>query len=606
VIGREANRRRSLGLVVLAGLAAGTGVADGWTNTFHTAGADLVGLAAAFVLVELVAVGVAGDLFWGRPARVVSGAFEVLAATTTAVGGLVALHLVADRWADETSLLVRPTILAAGGLALVAWFVADLRRREPDRAPLGIALLVGAGWAPATVALGVTALVTVVLGLGSPIAVGVTAVAMAALLVVAGRDGADVMALLFVIPAPFTAGHHPMVAGGLALAGALLLASVAVIHAPLARLDAQVEAVWLLALSTALPVVAAGIVTFGHVDVFIAATTAVLVLWAASLVLEVAGDDPPFRGIAFPPRAAALLTLLAAPVLHPAGLAALSGLLAVLALADALGRRRPLAAVQTAALAPLTLGMITLALGATNALAALVVIGVAVIATTVDDLVPDAWRIVTRLSALSAAFVALTLAGPDRATLATLLVVLGGLGIVWAIRLGLTDVALLSAVVATVGIWLHLVDHGVRASEPYLAPVAAGMLVAGWWWRRTTPMSSWVAYGPALGLFGGAALLERTAGGGVGHALVAGAVGLVAVVIGGQRRLIAPLMIGTALLVAITVHESLAVTAGVPTWAWLGLGGTILVTAGIVMERTDHGPIETGRRVVDVVAERFS
>ncbi len=201
---------------------------------------------------------------------------------------------------------------------------------------------------------------------------------------------------------------------------------------------------------------------------------------------------------------------------------------------------------------------------------------------------------------------ALTLAGPDRATLATLLVVLGGLGVVWSLRLGLVDVAVLSAVVSTIGIWLHLVDHGVRASEPYLAPVAVGMLFAGWWWRRTTPMSSWVAYGPAIGLFGGAALLERTAGGGVGHALVAGSVGLVAVVIGGQRRVIAPLLIGTALLVAVTVHESLAVTAGVPTWAWLGLGGTILVTAGIVMERTDHGPIETGRRVVDVVAERFS
>ncbi len=79
-----------------------------------------------------------------------------------------------------------------------------------------------------------------------------------------------------------------------------------------------------------------------------------------------------------------------------------------------------------------------------------------------------------------------------------------------------------------------------------------------------------------------------------------------AVIVGGQRRLIAPLLLGTALLVALTVHESLAVTAGVPTWGWLALGGVTLIGAGIAMERAESTPLETGRRVVDVVAERFS
>ena len=444
VIGREAGRRRSLGLVVLAGLAAATGVADGWTQTFHTPGADLMGLAAVFTLIELVALGVAGDPFWGHPARAAAGAVEALAAAATAVGGVVALHLVAERWSDETSLIVRPAFLVAGVLALVAWYVADLRRREDDHGPLGVALLVGAGWAPATVAMAVTALVTTALGLGAPVAVGVTAVAMAALLVAGGRDGADVMALLLVIPAPFTAGHHPVVAASMASAGALLLAAVTVIHAPLARLDAQVEAVWMLALSTALPVLAAGIAHLrprrragrGH-DGGARAVGRVPGARASPVTIRAS------RGIALVPRAAALLSLLTAPELTAAGLAALSGLLAALALADALGRRRPSLAVQTAVLAPLTLGMAMLAAGATNAVAALAVIGMAVIVTAVDDLVPESWRIVTRLSALSAAFVALTLAGPDRATLATLLVVLGGLGVVWSLRLGLVDVALL-------------------------------------------------------------------------------------------------------------------------------------------------------------------
>ena len=606
VIGREAGRRRSLPLVVLAGLAAATGVVDGWVSVVHDTPAHLVGLATLFVLAELVAQGVAGDPFWGRPARAVAGSLEVVAATVGLFATVVAEAVVTERWSDELAVVTRPAVLVAGSLAVVGWFVADLRRRQPDSASMGIALLVGAGWAPATVAMAVTALTTVALGLGAPLLVGVAAVVVASFLVLGGRDGADVMALVLVVPAPFLAGHHPPVAAGLALCGALLLAAVTVIRASLARHTAEVETVWLLALSTTLPVVVAGVATFGHVDVLAATTTAALVLWAASLVLDCVPDDDRFEGVCLAPRSAALLTLLAAPAMTAGGLAVLSGLLAGLALVDAVARRRPLMAVQTAILAPLSLGMAMLALGASTAAASLTVIGLCVAATAIDPLVSADWRSAARLGATSAAFVALTIAGPDRSTLATLLIVLGGLGIAWAVRLATPDIAVLGGFIATVGIWLHLVDHGVRVSEPYLAPVAAGLLVAGWWWRRTQPLSSWVAYGPALALFGGAALVERAAGGGVGHALVAGVVGLVAVVVGGQRRLIAPLFLGTALLVGVTVHESLAVTAGVPTWAWLGLGGTVLVAAGIVMERTDHGPVETGRRVLDVVAERFS
>jgi hypothetical protein len=116
----------------------------------------------------------------------------------------------------------------------------------------------------------------------------------------------------------------------------------------------------------------------------------------------------------------------------------------------------------------------------------------------------------------------------------------------------------------------------------------------------------WVAYGPAVALLGGAALAERLDHGAPVHALVAGAVGLLAVVAGGRFRLIAPLVLGTTLLIALTVDESLAVTAGVPTWGWLALGGSILVGSGIAMERAETSPLETGHRVVDAVSERFS
>ncbi|MGH8975247.1 MAG: SCO7613 C-terminal domain-containing membrane protein, partial [Acidimicrobiia bacterium] len=96
-------------------------------------------------------------------------------------------------------------------------------------------------------------------------------------------------------------------------------------------------------------------------------------------------------------------------------------------------------------------------------------------------------------------------------------------------------------------------------------------------------------------------------GGGPGwHALVAGIVGVAAVAAGGAWRLAGPLVLGTGLLVAVTLHESLAALAGVPTWAWLATGGGFLLATGIALERSDTSPVEAGRRVVDVLSERFA
>ncbi|MDQ3898635.1 MAG: hypothetical protein M3326_15560, partial [Actinomycetota bacterium] len=102
-----------------------------------------------------------------------------------------------------------------------------------------------------------------------------------------------------------------------------------------------------------------------------------------------------------------------------------------------------------------------------------------------------------------------------------------------------------------------------------------------------------------------AALAERVTGGAGWHGLVAGAVGTAAVALGGWRKLAGPMVVGTGLLVAVTVHESLGALAGVPTWGWLSLGGALLLAVGIALERSDTSPVEAGRRIVDVVAERF-
>jgi hypothetical protein len=38
---------------------------------------------------------------------------------------------------------------------------------------------------------------------------------------------------------------------------------------------------------------------------------------------------------------------------------------------------------------------------------------------------------------------------------------------------------------------------------------------------------------------------------------------------------------------------------------WLAAGGTLLLGLGVQLERTDASPVEAGRRVVDVMSERF-
>jgi hypothetical protein len=114
-----------------------------------------------------------------------------------------------------------------------------------------------------------------------------------------------------------------------------------------------------------------------------------------------------------------------------------------------------------------------------------------------------------------------------------------------------------------------------------------------------------MAHAPAIALLGGAALAERLGGGGAAHALLAGAVGVAAVAAGGTWRLAGPLVVGTALLVAVTAHESLAQLASIPTWAWLAAGGSGLLSLGIILERTGATPVEAGRRLVDVIGDRF-
>ena len=139
-----------------------------------------------------------------------------------------------------------------------------------------------------------------------------------------------------------------------------------------------------------------------------------------------------------------------------------------------------------------------------------------------------------------------------------------------------------------------------------MVPVVLVLAMVGLRLHQRRSASSWFTLGPPVVLLGCTALVERFDGGGGLHALVAGVVGLLAVAVGGRYRLVGPLVAGTGVLVALVSFETLTITAGVPTWAWLAAGGTLLLGAGLAMDRADTGPVETGRRLIDVVAERFT
>ena len=95
VLARNAARRRSIELVVAAGLSVLVGLADGWSSLGLSGPTHLVGIASLFLLIELGAWATAGDTFWARPARVTAAVAEGLMGAATAVATLAGLIVVA-------------------------------------------------------------------------------------------------------------------------------------------------------------------------------------------------------------------------------------------------------------------------------------------------------------------------------------------------------------------------------------------------------------------------------------------------------------------------------------------------------------------------------
>jgi hypothetical protein len=138
------------------------------------------------------------------------------------------------------------------------------------------------------------------------------------------------------------------------------------------------------------------------------------------------------------------------------------------------------------------------------------------------------------------------------------------------------------------GWWLLVGTERVSLLEAYTLPAAAVALLCGVLASRSRPeLTSWTAYGPALG----AALLPSLASvlaGGDGlllRRLLLGVGAVAVVLVGAWARLRAPVLLGGGTLLLVALHELVLVWQLVPRWIPLAAGGLLLVGLAMTLER---------------------
>jgi len=149
-------------------------------------------------------------------------------------------------------------------------------------------------------------------------------------------------------------------------------------------------------------------------------------------------------------------------------------------------------------------------------------------------------------------------------------------------------------------LWAWLASAGVHAPEPYTVPAAAVLLVVGWRRsRRPPPVCSWITYGPGLAVLLVPSLVAVWQLPGWARPLVLAVVAAAIALAGGRARLIAPLLLGGAVVILDAGHElapAVRQLAGVlPRWVPIAVIGVVLLVVGATYEARlrDLGRIRT-------------
>jgi hypothetical protein len=350
-----------------------------------------------------------------------------------------------------------------------------------------------------------------------------------------------------------------------------------------------------------------GTVIVGAAHQAVVATFGIVVTaWLMAAVLDRAEQVPGLAPLAVIPRLTMVAALVVTGALTPLQVAGAAGLVLALLVADAVRLDEPTLLIGGGVAASLAILGLAVASGWTVAEASIVVTVSGIVWLGLAGSLPGRWAGPAVVSAAVSGGLGLAMSGGSPVAWWTDMLIVGAALAAVGLLTDQRGVALIGGAAMTAGTWGQLAIAHVRASEGYVTPVAALLLAAGLEARRRFRTTSWVTFAPAVALLGGSAVYERLMGGSQWHAALAGAIGVAAVAAGGGWRLAGPLLVGTVLVVVTTVHETLGVTATVPTPVWLAAGGLTLLGAGVAMERHGVGPIESGRRLVDVVTERFS
>ncbi len=141
-----------------------------------------------------------------------------------------------------------------------------------------------------------------------------------------------------------------------------------------------------------------------------------------------------------------------------------------------------------------------------------------------------------------------------------------------------------------------IAPYGADGGDVALAAVTAALLVGGWLLRRAFPVSSWLAYSPGLGMASTWLIATQLEAGTDWATFAALILGVLTLAIGGVRRLGAPLVLGTLLVVATIVVSAGTRLAATPTWVWIAVGGVGLLAIAALIERSERPLLPVGRR----------
>jgi hypothetical protein len=201
--------------------------------------------------------------------------------------------------------------------------------------------------------------------------------------------------------------------------------------------------------------------------------------------------------------------------------------------------------------------------------------------------------LVLEVVAHATALVAFLLTSGDLAAMA-------GISSLWGLALGLRALAAgprvafaaMAGGAQLIAYWLVLASNEVSLLEAYTLPAAAVAGVVGWYAARSQvaagrePLGSWVAYGPALfAAFGPSLASVLVVEGEPVRRLLLGVAALAVVVGGAVRRLQAPAVTGGVVLTVIALHEIAVYWDLLPRWAPLAVAGLVLVALATTYER---------------------